>query len=412
VWVFRVGEVLVVAGLTGPLGSLSSSLSAYVRDLEPERLSNDAVLAAFDEIVAVVKVAEAGRALLARVIDERGLHRRSGHLSAAHLVAASSGTTVGAAAAAIETGRAMSSHEALDYAFRSGSLSAEQAVVVADAVAVDASAEHRLLDAARVDGLRGMRAEARAVKAAAECDRLGRYERQRCAASFRHGIDQSDGMVWGQFRLPPDDGAAVVNRIERETDRVFREAHRAGRRDRLDRYAAEALVRVVTPDAASDGATRGEVMVLVSRDALRRGHVERDEVCVIPGFGEVPVEVPRRLLEADAFLTALLCNGDRVQQVKRFGRRPSAAVRSALLAQAVLAHGQVVCDVDGCDRTDIEWDHTLPWADGGPSNVDNLTPRCRGHHRAKTLAENQERARAPSRGATTKRRASTEGPAP
>jgi hypothetical protein len=410
---FRVfGEVLVVAGSAGPLDSLSSSLSAFVRELEPEHLSNDAVLAAFDEIVAVVKVAEAGRALLARVIDERGLHRRSGHLSAAHLVAASSGTTVGAAAATIETGRAMSSHDGLDAAFRSGSLSAEQASVVADAVAVDASAEHGLLDAARVDGLKGMRAKARAVKAAAEDDRLGRYERQRCAASFRHGIDQSDGMVWGQFRLPPDDGAAVVNRIERETDRVFREAHRAGRRDRLDRYAAEAFVRVVTGATTTSPTPKGEVMVLVSHAALRRGHVEADEVCAIAGFGDVPVEIPRRLLEEDAFLTGLLHDGEHVQQVERFGRRPSAAVRSALVAQAVLAHGQVVCDEDGCDRTDIEWDHTVPWADGGSTDLDNLTPRCRGHHRAKTLAENRARGGVSGRRATTKRRASNEGPAP
>jgi hypothetical protein len=211
---------------------LSGSLSAYVRDLEPESLSNEAVLAVFDEIVAVVKVAEAGRALLARVIHDRGLHRRSGHLSAAHLVAAASGTTVGAATAAIETGRAMSEHDGLDVAFRSGALSLEQAAVVSDAVRADASAEHTMLEAARVEGLRRMRAKARAVRAAVDDDRLGRYERQRRAACFRHGIDQVDGMVWGQFRLPPDDGAAVVNRIEVETDRVFREAHRAGRRDR------------------------------------------------------------------------------------------------------------------------------------------------------------------------------------
>jgi hypothetical protein len=220
-------------------------------------------------------------------------------------------------------------------------------------------------------------------------------------------------LVWGQFRLPPDDGAAVVNRIERETDRVFREAHRAGRRDRLDRYAAEALVRVVTRDAGDSRATKGEVMVLVSHDALRRGRVDHDEVCVIPGFGDVPVAVPRRLLEEDAFLTGLLHDGDHVQQVKRFGRRPSAAVRSALVAHATLAHGQVVCDEDGCDRTDIEWDHTLPWADGGPTDLDNLTPRCRGHHRAKTLAENRARGRTRSRSATAKqRRTSNEGPAP
>jgi hypothetical protein len=327
-------------------------------------------------------------------------------------VAAASGTTVGAATAAIETGRAMSSHEELDAAFRSGELSGEQAVVVADAVAVDASAERALLEAAKVEGLRGMRAKARAVKAAADDDRLGRYERQRRASSFRHGIDHADGMVWGQFRLPPDQGAAVVNRIERETDRVFREAHRGGRRDPIERYAAEAFVRVVTGGAKASPTTRGDVMVLVSYEALRRGHVERDEVSVIPGFGDVPIEVSRRLLDQDAFLTGVLHDGERVQLVRRFGRRPSAAVRAALEAEAVLAHGQVVCDVDGCDRTDIEWDHTLPWADGGATSPANLTPKCRGHHRAKTLAENQSRAQGRRAGDVRRSPPKNQGPAP
>jgi hypothetical protein len=390
------------------LGSVSASLSAFVAGLEPERLSNDAVLAAFDEIVSMTKVAEAGRALLAQVIEARGLHRRSGHLSAAHLVAAASGTTVGAAAATIESGRAMGAHARFDAAFRSGQLSGEQAAVIADAMAVDGSAESSLIEAAKVEGLRGMRARARAVKAAAEEDRLGRYERQRRAACFRHGVDHADGMVWGQFRLPPDDGAAVINRIEEETDRVFREAHRAGRRDPIERYAAEALVRVVTWDGAPSSRADNGVMVLVSRDALRRGRVEGDELCTVPGFGDVPVEVPRRMLDQDAFLTGLLHDGAQVQLVKRFGRRPSAAVKTALVAQAVLAHGNVVCDVEGCDRTDIEWDHIVPFADGGTTTAGSMTPKCRGHHRTKTIAENQARARTRTR--TRTRRDS--GPAP
>jgi hypothetical protein len=387
-----------------------SSLERVVRELEPECLESDDVLGALDRVVRVANVAEAGRAVLARVVDERGLHRRSGHLSAAHLVAASSGTTVGAATSTIETGRAMSEHDGLDEAFRRGELSLEQAAVVTDAVRADAAAERAMLEASRVEGLRGMQAKARAVKSAADDDRLGRYERQRRAAHFRHGVDQADGMVWGQFRLPPDDGAAVVNRIEAETDRVFREAHRAGRRDPTERYAAEALVRVVTGETTSSSGGPGDVMVIVSRDALCRGHLAHDELCVIPGFGDVPIDVPRRLLDEDAFLTGLLHDGERVQLVRRFGRRPSTAVKAALVAQAVVAHGQVVCDVDGCDRTDIEWDHTLPFADGGPSSAANLTPMCRGHHRAKTVDENQARNRA--RRTIMRRRSSDEGPAP
>jgi hypothetical protein len=151
-------------------------------------------------------------------------------------------------------------------------------------------------------------------------------------------------------------------------------------------------------------------MVIVSHDALCRGRLERDELCVIPGFGDVPIDVPHRLLDEDAFLTGLLHDGERVQLVRRFGRRPSAAVKAALVAQAVVAHGQVVCDVDGCDRADIEWDQTLPFTDGGPSSAANLASMCRGHHRAKTVEENHARSR--NRRTAAIRRTSDSGPAP
>ena len=97
--------------------------------------------------------------------------------------------------------------------------------------------------------------------------------------------------------------------------------------------------------------------------------------------------------------------------MKRFGRFRSAAVRSALVAEAVLAHGQVVCSEDGCDRTDIEWDHTIPVADGGANDVNNQKPLCRGHHRRKTIRENQARARRRTSRVRARER-STGGPAP
>ena len=140
-----------MAGVVRSLETVCSSLERVVRDLEPECLASDDVVRALAQVVRVAKVAEAGRALLARVVDERGLHQRSEHLSAAHMLAATSGTTVGAAAAAIETGRAMGSHSELDAAFRSGELSLEQATVVADAVCADSSSERSWLEAAKVE---------------------------------------------------------------------------------------------------------------------------------------------------------------------------------------------------------------------------------------------------------------------
>ena len=118
-------------------------------------------------------------------------------------------------------------------------------------------------------------------------------------------------MVWGQFRLPPDEGAAVVRRRRAASATAcFRRADKEGRRESHDRYAAEALVAVVTASAATASKGSGaEVITVVSADALRRGWLEGDELCTIPGFGDVPLEVPRRMLDENAFLTGVLYDG-------------------------------------------------------------------------------------------------------
>ena len=142
---------------------------------------------------------------------------------------------------------------------------------------------------------------------------------------------------------------------------------------------------------AADG-QRSELVVHVSRDALLRGSVAPGELCQVEGFGQVPVDVARGLLD-DAFLKGVLVDGTRVEAVRHFGRRSSAAVRTALRVNAVLQNGTVRCSADGCDRrAGIEWDHIEPVGHGGPTEVANLQPLCRHHHRLKTA---RQLARAP-----------------
>ena len=205
---------------------------------------------------------------------------------------------------------------------------------------------------------------------------------------------------------------------------MHRAARKAGRRDPRERYAAEALIALVTragtirpvtsraatsrPVRARPGAWRtprsgapssrtatfrpagpvldAEIVVMVDLAAVRRGAVEGDEVCTIPGFGDVPVEVPRRLLDAGGFLTLLLRDGTNVHAVHRIGRRIPAALRTALLVERFLTDGEVRCSVEGCDRTRVEWDHITGLADGGRTERVNLQPLCVTHHRRKSAA--------------------------
>ncbi|MCZ7526629.1 MAG: hypothetical protein M5U14_09790 [Acidimicrobiia bacterium] len=96
-------------------------------------------------------------------------------------------------------------------------------------------------------------------------------------------------------------------------------------------------------------APRVDVVVHVSREALRRGSVEPGELCTVQGVGPIPLERARELLD-DAFLKAVLVDGTRVETVRHLGRRIPAELRTALEVRSVLADGDVVCSVEGCDR--------------------------------------------------------------
>jgi HNH endonuclease len=372
-----------VTGAEQQLEQAVQLLEYVVATFVPERLDGDAALTVLSLFAQVRRVAEAGEALAARRIDACGAYRRSGHRSAAHLVAATSGVALDRAATTVAVGRRLRGQSATDAAFRRGELSLDQAGAVSEAAEVAPDQQQDLVDRASRETVGRLRERSRALRRSAGADRETRYERQRSLRTFRHGVDR-EGMVWGQFRLPPDSGAAVVNRVEREADRCYRAADPDGRRhEPHERHAADALVTVVTGTAAPSG--RGaELVVHVSRDALLRGTVADGELCRIEGVGDVPVDVARQLLD-DAFLKGVLVDGTEVHRVKHFSRRASAAVRTALTVEAGLDDGAVRCSVQRCDRrAGIEWDHVEPHARGGPTEIANLQPLCRYHHREKT----------------------------
>ena len=373
-----------MAGSRAELEQATRLLERVVAGFEPERLDADAALVFLSLFARACKVAEAGEALVARRIDACGAYRRSGHPSTAHLVAATAGVGLDRANTTVDVGKRLHEQSATDDAFRRGELSLDQAGLISEAVAAAPEEEPRLVELAARETVRTLRERTRAVRLSAERDRETQYERQRAAREFRHGVDR-DGMVWGRFRLPPDSGAAVVNRIEREADRCYRAADRDARHCEPHQcFAADALVGLVT-GAVAASSSRADVVIHVSHDALRRGWVEGDEICTVEGVGDVPVEVARRLLDEDAFLKAVLVDGTDVKRVRHFGRRVSAAVRTALEVEAFLEHGGVCCSVPACDRrAGIEWDHIEPHARGGPTEMDNLWPLCGHHHDEKT----------------------------
>ena len=177
-------------------------------------------------------------------------------------------------------------------------------------------------------------------------------------------------------------------KIRREQDRIYRQAYKEGRRETPGNYAADAFAALVTGQGLIGDKSKSkgaEVVVLVSREALLRGEVDRGagELCEVPGFGSIPVSRAKEML-ADCFLKGVLVDGKKVVTVKHFGRHRPAELDTALLVRSVLEHGRVICIVEGCDHTArIQWDHAKAWARGGATAEDNLNPMCGFDNREK-----------------------------
>ena len=231
------------------LEAAAAALERVVAGLVPEHLDADTAVVLLKLFARVGKVAEAGQAIVAGRIEVAGAHVRSGHASAAHLVAETAGVPMERAATTVEVGRRLAEQPLTDDAFRHGELSLDQAGLISEAVEADPTAERALLDVAGHETVRTLRTRTREVRLSASGDREAVYARQCSAREFRHGRDR-DGMVWGRFRLPPDTGVAVVNAIESRTDRRYRAADRATRRSTTHaQFAADALTEMVTADA-------------------------------------------------------------------------------------------------------------------------------------------------------------------
>jgi hypothetical protein len=134
-------------------------------------------------------------------------------------------------------------------------------------------------------------------------------------------------------------------------------------------------------------AKSADVVIVADLRAYRRGHAHPGEPCHIVGGGPIPVRVARELAR-DAFLKAVLHDGVAVQTVAHFGRHRPAHLETALALGAPPDFDGVTCTQLGCDRKHgLQWDHLDPYANGGPTSMANLKPKCVPHHCDKTESD-------------------------
>ncbi len=350
-------------------------LRAELAGLAPTALSGTDAAAVVAVGVEIERLGAATCTRYARRVAETKAY--DGYKSAANWLAAKTGESTGAAQGLLDVAEKLAEAPLVDEAFSDGRLSLAQAKIVAGAGAVDPASQEQLIGSATRQSFRELvddarRIRRRALGEATEAAKEARAHRRRYVRVWA----PDEGGLRLEAWLPRIDGARVKAVLEDEADRVFKEAHAAGRREPAPAYLADALVHVVCGDAASR--PKAHVDLRVDAAALRRGGVDGDEICEIPGVGSVPVGVARDVL-GDSVFRLVVTNGTDVRTVTSRKR----TIREPL--RAALRERDGGCAVPGCPNTRyLEIDHDWELSRGGPTQLDNLQLLCTHHHRLKT----------------------------
>ena len=367
-------------GILAVVEGAIAEVEAVVAGLDAATLTGPDAAALTAVFVRGERLCGAGKTLVAGRAADTSVWRQAGDRSAAHWLARQSGTTVGSAAATLDTAARMDLLPGTDRAFRSGRLSELQAREITSAAASRPQAEDRLLQVAQHDSVQGLRDACRAVTAGGGTDEAARMAAIHRGRYFKHWLDP-DGAGRLDARMTPDALAVVVAEVEARTGAIFDQARAEGRREPYHAYQADALVAMARAAQTDGGAGSGPAVaarVLVDHAALIRGWAEPGETCEIAGVGPVPVATATAMM-ADAFLAAVVTDGVDVYTVAHLGRTVTAHQRTALEVR------DRECVVPGCHQTGhLEIDHVDGWAQTGITKLDRLARLCHFHHAQKT----------------------------
>jgi hypothetical protein len=177
-------------------------------------------------------------------------------------------------------------------------------------------------------------------------------------------------------------GAEVRAALDPIIDELFKAARAEGRKESREAYAFDALIEIARRSMGGGGERRkaGNFIGLIRADleALRRGWVEGDEVCELPGLGSIPVPVAREML-GDAVLKLVITKGVDVVNVTHLGRSATVAQKIALWWESPR------CRVNGCTRAQrLQIDHRYGWAKTRRTELGGLDRLCEHHHNLKT----------------------------
>jgi hypothetical protein len=388
---------------------------------QPAESSGEDCAILVEELAAMEKVSAAARVRAAARAGSCGVHRERGFADVSDWMARATGSSAGAAKAALETVAALESQPEAKAALDAGELSLAQARELVRTEAAVPGSTAGLLDVAKGQSLRALKDEARDRRLRA-IDPEELHAMQHARMYHRHWTT-AIGTIAYAGELPPEYGIPFTNRLDAETDRIWLKEHQAasescegvlalaasaaGSADgdeatsgtvssttgaagsakaeiRRSALAARAFVRMMENGGGKGKSTRADLVIVCDLQAYRRGHAHDGEACHIVGGGPIPVSLAKEL-GRDAFLKAVLHDGTEIQTISHFGRRYPAVLQTALDLGAPPEFSGNVCAAPDCDRRyHLQRDHIDPVANGGETSYANNQPLCPADHRIKT----------------------------
>jgi hypothetical protein len=411
------------------LDRINGEVAAIVRDLDADVMPGNVAIRYVQAFVRLEQLAAAGKTLALARVDATEAWKREPNRrrSTADWLAREAGVPLRDAIRETECARALAENSAVEAAVRAGEISLRQAAEITKTTEEAPSAEEDLVELARRNTpfkkLRQRSQQARA-NAQDERERAARQETLRRVVRWW----DDDGMHRLDAALTPLQSACFTPIFDYFAKLAFDRARREGRAEPAERYGADALVMMAeaamgnmqgfydllaprsatgdiletmnasaggntTPAGTGTGAAaatatatkprRGpspynvHALLRVDATALKRGYTIDDEVCEVAGVGPIDVAAARKLL-GDAVVDILVTDGIDVRTVAHAGRTANRTQKAALLLNWE-------CEVRGCtEQAILEIDHTTGYRWTHWTEIDDLGPKCRCHHKLKS----------------------------
>lgn len=185
--------------------------------------------------------------------------------------------------------------------------------------------------------------------------------------------DKERPLLYVEGRLGKEQGSALEEALRRRAERIARDPAAA---DPVEARNADALVEIAT-SGGGDAAPQETLVVHTSGEVLARSAPRSGPWLAETASGKRLHGETIRRLACDARVDWLPVEEGRPLGIGRQGK-----VVPGWLERVVRHRDGGMCRFPGCERTTfLKSHHIKHWADGGPTDLDNLVTLCGTHHR-------------------------------